>query len=675
MRSNRGIEVGAWAAAGPPPPPFGPAGRGGSLRAAVGLALLLSLPAPGAAGELFSDSFEDGLAGWEVSDPEAVRIVDSGDPAHGSVLELAPAGARLHALIRGSESWPAYRVEGEMLFPTDDHNYLGLIYHYVDDGRRVDLGSIYVKGNGSYIRVNPRRDWNPARMLYEEYRTDLTGEDAIAIGRWQRFAAEVAGTVCHLYVGDLETPKVTFDLYEGAVGRAGFKPRVVGGPVWLDNLRVTAITGLSYRGPRRPLGIVYDTADAILDWQVLGPLTRTAPALEAAGGFGGAAAGVDDDGRRVVWRPWRADPRGAVLTARVTENLGSRTVAYFRTEITVPEGRELLLELSSLDNLAFWTDGAFSGYFELRDRLAWHDFGRNPAHPRTNGAERLGPGTHRILIRARGGSYATGGFFTRLVPDSRTVSAPECGELPGARQLVERAEVVLVGEIHGTAESPAVVGELACHAVAGGRSVTVGFELAESEEARFAAYLGSDGSTAARAALTEGAVWRTGQQYGSTSEAIVSLLDRLRRLRRAGHPVSFALFNRTDGAGSQERDRLMAESLGALVERSPSDLFVALTGNIHSRLAAGTRWDPEYQPMGYLLRRAHPDWKLLSIDVAHAGGTAWLCTPEGCGERRLGPRGETGTAQEIRFGDEIGPEGHHGHYFVGEIHASPPAVR
>ncbi len=232
-----------------------------------------------------------------------------------------------------------------------------------------------------------------------------------------------------------------------------------------------------------------------------------------------------------------------------------------------------------------------------------------------------------------------------------------------------------MGEIHGTAESPAVVGELACHAVAAGRSVTVGFELAQSEEARFAAYLGSDGSAAARAALTAGPVWRTAQQYGSTSEAIVSLLERLRRLRRAGHPLSFALFNRTDGGGSEERDRLMAESLGALVERSPSDLFVALTGNIHSRLVAGTRWNPEYRTMGYLLRQAHPEWKLLSLDVAHAGGTAWLCTPEGCGERRLGARGEPGMSPGIRFTDEIGPDGHHGSYFVGEIHASPPAVR
>ncbi len=633
---------------------------------------------PASAETLFEDDFESGLAGWEVSDPETITIVDSGDEAYGRVLHLAPAGARLHALIRGSERWGGYRIEGEVLFPEDEHNYLGLIYHYRQDDRRVDLGSLYIKGNGSYIRVNPRRDWNPGRMLYEEYRTALTGDDAIVIGEWQSFAAEVVGSVCHLYVGDSRTPKVTFDYYEADSGRAGFKPRVVGGPVWLDNVRVVSLDRLTYRGPRLPLGITYDTADAVSGWEVLGPLTRTVPEVEAAGGFGEGAEWVEDDGRRVGWRPFAVDPRGAVLTGRVTEYLGSRTVAYFRATVEVPEGPRVRFELSSLDNLAFWTDGVFDGYFELRDRFAWHDFGRNPEHPRTNGYGELDLGTHRLLVRARGGQYATGGFFTRLVPEARPAEELDCSPVPGAEQVLERAGVVLVGEIHGTVESPAFVAALACQTLRAGKSVTVGFELEESEEARFSAYLASDGSAAARAALLAGRPWQaTGQgQYGATSEAMLALLESLRLLRRQGRPVSFALFNRTDRSSSQDRDRKMARTLGALVERSPADLFLALTGNIHSRLAPGTPWDPDYEPMGFLLRRDNPGLRVVSLDVSHAGGSAWLCTPEACGVRGMGARVEHG--QElfaIALQDELQADGHHGRYFAGEIHASPPAVR
>jgi hypothetical protein len=85
------------------------------------------------------------------------------------------------------------------------------------------------------------------------------------IGKWQRFAVEVMGNVCHFYVGDLQTPKVTFDLYEGGTGKAGFKPREAGGAVWIDNIRVTALPQLSYRGARLSAGINYQPEKLVTD--------------------------------------------------------------------------------------------------------------------------------------------------------------------------------------------------------------------------------------------------------------------------------------------------------------------------------------------------------------------------------------------------------------------------
>ncbi len=372
---------------------------------------------------LFSDDFESGLDGWEISDPTAITIIDSGEPDHGRVLRLAPSLAtKGYALIEGSERWrgttlnataASYRIEGEVLFPDDVHNYLGLIYNFAETGRRVDLGSLYIKGNGSYIRVNPRRDWNPARMLYEEYRTGLTGDDAIRIGEWQRFAAEVRGRICHFYVGDLTVPKVTFDFYERLSGKAGFKPRVVGGEVWLDNVRAVAIDALSYRGARQPPGIDYDRTGMVTDWEVFGPLTRTLPAIETAKER--ANVQVLDDGVVRRWRPFPTDPRGAVVSGQLTDFLGHRTVVYLRTTIRVAEGERAALWFSSIDDLAIWSDGIFDGYL-TRGRFAWHDFGRNPEHPPTNGATLLEPGEHLVLVRVRGGQYATGGFFARVTP-------------------------------------------------------------------------------------------------------------------------------------------------------------------------------------------------------------------------------------------------------------------
>jgi hypothetical protein len=373
--------------------------------------LLLPAPAgetPARGGELFFDDFEGDLSGWEIGDPEVIRTRDSGDPECGRVLELAPTDARLAALMRGSEEWQGYRVEGFFLFPTNEHNYLGLVYNLVETDGRVDLGSIYVKGNGSYIRVNPRRDWNPARMLYEEWRVALTGEDAVRIGEWHHFAAEVVGNACHPYVGDAPEPKVTFDLYENDRGKAGFKPRVIGGPVWIDDVLVTDIDGFGYEGPRRPEGLDFRPEEMVTDWDVLGPLTRAHPDLERSPSP--VEQAVRENGREHRWRPFDTDARGALVTGRVVDFLGPRTVAYFATTIRVDE--PTALHVSTIDDLAVWLNGRFEGYYD-RDRFAWHDFGRNPRHPLDPGPLMLPPGENTVLFRVRGGVYASGGFFVR----------------------------------------------------------------------------------------------------------------------------------------------------------------------------------------------------------------------------------------------------------------------
>jgi hypothetical protein len=382
-----------------------------SLLGVCGLCLLTLGPGPSEGGEvLFSDDFEGALDGWRVTDPAFIRTIESGDPGHGRVLQLAPRHAQLEALIQGSEAWQAYRVEGEVLFPTDEQNYLGIIYHYRERDGRADFGSLYLKGNGSYIRMNPRRDWNPARMLYEELKVPLTGPDHIEIGHWHPFAFEVEGHACHFYVGDLDTPRVTFDLFEGSSGAVGFKPRVVGGPVWLDNIRVTAIESLTYAGSPRP-PVEYGLSGVVTGWQVLGPLTRAHLDLER---LEDPAQGVVIEGStRHTWRPAPVDARGAMVTGEIVDFLGPRTVAYFLVTIEVRPGARRRLVFSSIDDLTLWRDGEFLGY-SYRDTFAWHDVGHNPDHPPTDWID-LDPGVHHVLVRIRGGVYASGGFFARLI--------------------------------------------------------------------------------------------------------------------------------------------------------------------------------------------------------------------------------------------------------------------
>jgi len=360
----------------------------------------------------FHDDFENGLGKWDLNEPDRIKLIDSGDSQHGTVMELTPGGEFVRALIKDSDGLNKYSIEADLLFPRKEHNYFGFIYHYNQTGERIDFGSMYIKGNGSYIRVNPRRDYNAHRTLYEEYKTPLAGADAIVVGKWSRFKAEVIDSMCHFYVGDMTTPKVTFDAFEFKSGGIGFKPRVVGGAVWLDNVRVSSISQFSYQGPMQPEGLNYQPEKLITDWQVIGPFCGTLPELEKEG-FQPKKKYAEQDGTKQRWQRFATDKRGCVVSGRLTEFTGGRNIAYFHTVIHADSTEVVNLHTSSNEALAYWLNGEFLGY-KFPARYAWHDFWKNPDHKGASKRIQLKPGENSLLIRVRGGKYAGGGFYAHI---------------------------------------------------------------------------------------------------------------------------------------------------------------------------------------------------------------------------------------------------------------------
>jgi hypothetical protein len=292
-------------------------------------------------------------------------------------------------------------MEGDVLFPDDQHNYLGFIYAFREHRGRTDFGVIYIKGNGSYLRVNPHRDFNVGRTLYEEYRTPLVEQAAIRIGEWKRFRLEVIGNEAHLYVGDMTVPQLTFSHLELDAGAIGLKPRSVGGDVWVDNVAVSTIGEFAYGGPPLPAPD-YQPDSLLTDWEIAGPLARTDDRL---------ARHPDSFPQR--WRPFPTDRRGAVVTGTVTDYHGPHTVAYFRTTPHSPTVGAVVLHLSTVDDLAVWVNGRFH-WFVPRQRLVWWDFWVNEEHRGRRIPIELREGANEIVVRVRGGVYASGGFFARL---------------------------------------------------------------------------------------------------------------------------------------------------------------------------------------------------------------------------------------------------------------------
>jgi hypothetical protein len=351
---------------------------------------------------LFEENFEKGLGRWTLHGADSAVIRESGDPEHGRVLALIPQGDA-YAIIDGSERWNGVRIQADVLFPTDEDSYLGVIYNFRQHGGRTDFGAVYLKGNDNYLQANPHRDFNVSRTLYPEFRAALSGTAAVRRGQWQPIAVEVVGRDCNVYVGDMEAPQLTFPAFELDSGAVGFQPRSVGAEAWIDNVRVSAIQRVSYAGPRRP-NLKYETGPLLTRWEVHGPLART----------------DDEAARRPAtrsWKPFSPDARGAVVTGRVVDFHGPKRVAYFRTGMTSAAARAAELEVSTVDDLALWVNGRFH-WFIPRASAAWFDFFRNPAHAGQRIPIELRSGANELVFRVQGGVYASGGFYARVTAPS-----------------------------------------------------------------------------------------------------------------------------------------------------------------------------------------------------------------------------------------------------------------
>ncbi len=346
----------------------------------------------------FSDDFEHGLDRWRIIGEKSISIKHSGDPAHGNVLALVPNGDSA-AIIRGSERWRRVRLEGDMLFPTGGDNYLGYLYNFTERGKRQDFGLIYLKGNDNYLQVNPHRDFNVSRLVYPEFRANLAGSAAVSVNRWQRFALEVDGASAHVYVGPGATPQMTFKDFEFQRGALGLQPRSVGSAVWVDNVTVRAIERLTYAGPPIP-AVAYDRAALLTDWQVAGPFPQTDDA-------------IGRHPERTRWSAFAADSRGAVISGRVTDFHGPNTVAYFRTAIEAASAGDAQVQFSTADDLSIWLNGEFQAFLARQDG-AWFDFATNKAHAPRVLPVTLKAGRNQLVVRVRGGVYASGGFYGRL---------------------------------------------------------------------------------------------------------------------------------------------------------------------------------------------------------------------------------------------------------------------
>src|SRR5690606_1620762 len=105
---------------------------------------------------------------------------------------------------------------------------------------------------------------------------------------------------------------------------------------------------------------------------------------------------------------------------------------------------------------------------------------------------------------------------------------------------IEAGSVWWFGEMHGTEESPAFIGDFACMAAQAGHRVQVGLEIWTAEQGAIELFL----DTGERERLLAGPFWA--QHDGRSTTAMVEPLDRLRWLRRAGAKIDVVAYDVTD---------------------------------------------------------------------------------------------------------------------------------
>jgi hypothetical protein len=268
------------------------------------------------------------------------------------------------------------------------------------------------------MRVNPWRDGNVSRLLYEEYKINLVKDQAIKIGNWHKFKLDVVNEVCHLYINNMDAPKITFELFELKAGKVGFQPRVTGGAVWIDNIKVSSLKEFSYKGKSIP-DIKYEPDSLITEWEVFGPLNKPTTVIEKE--IGDYDSVIEIEGQSYTWKSFKTDKRGAIITGRITEYEGENTIAYFRTIIESEQEQMVTLHFTTTDELTLFLNGKdfgrvySDGYVSKgNDWNAWYDFWENPKHSGRLVKLPLAKGKNQLVIRVRNGQFASGGFFVHL---------------------------------------------------------------------------------------------------------------------------------------------------------------------------------------------------------------------------------------------------------------------
>lgn len=272
---------------------------------------------------------------------------------------------------------------------------------------------------------------------------------------------------------------------------------------------------------------------------------------------------------------------------------------------------------------------------------------------------------------------------------------PSACSLPtGWREIdARRPRFVIFGETHGTQESPAMVGQVACALSSRGQPVVVAVELDASSNPELQ-QLWKSPVPGFRERIVRELPGFAGRLDGIGSEAMLDLIDKLHALSKAGKRIDIVAFNGARDASQERRwssvphqaahEAEQAENIAAAAAAKPHDVVLVLVGNAHAQKRPIESSDLRYEPMAMRLAGSG---SIVSLNEIYSSGTTWNCLirrpssdttgmTSDCGSHKIGsdlppPKTQLGFWASPQQGWNAGYDGY---YWFPVVHGAPPVT-
>ncbi|WP_395328814.1 hypothetical protein WBP06_13820 [Novosphingobium sp. BL-8H] len=211
---------------------------------------------------------------------------------------------------------------------------------------------------------------------------------------------------------------------------------------------------------------------------------------------------------------------------------------------------------------------------------------------------------------------------------SEAVAAKACTVPQGWSEIATRhPRYVVFGELHGTQESPAFLGNLACGLASRGERILVAIELQSAADDALQQAWKLPDDRFVQAASAAGFAHR---EDGVASQAMFAMLVRLHGLKEAGLPIDVVAFNGTadqarrfpELAAQGPHEAAQAENIREAASRGTYDNVLVLVGNFHAGKVRHGDGAESFDPMAVRLASFG---SVVSLNMRYATGTAWNC--------------------------------------------------